>query len=207
MRDSEMVAAIVAGDPAGLAAAYERYAAGLHAYCRSLLTEPADADTAVRDSFTVATTSLAYLREPDRLRAWLYAVARNACRRRLGDRAAAGLAGAGGASAGPAGAAAADGRSAPRELTAAGIAALTAAERDVVELNLCHDLDEAAIAAVFSLPRHQAHVLVSRARGRFETSLSALLVARAGPEFCPDLSDLMAGWDGQLTDVLRKRLG
>ncbi len=43
MRDSEMVAAIVAGDPDGLAAAYGRYAAALHAYCRTLLTEPADA--------------------------------------------------------------------------------------------------------------------------------------------------------------------
>jgi RNA polymerase sigma factor (sigma-70 family) len=207
MRDREMVAAIVAGDPAGLAAAYERYAPGLHAYCCSLLTEPADADTAVRDTFTAATTSLAYLREHDRLRAWLYAVARNACHRRLRDRAAAGLAGLGGASADPAGAATADRRSEPRELAAAAIAALTAAERDIVELSLCHDLDEAGIAAVFLLSRHQGHVLVSRARRRFEASLSALLVARAGPEFCPGLSDLLAGWDGQLTDVLRKRLG
>ena len=52
MRDTDMVAAIVAGDPAGLAAAYERYAAGLHAYCRSLLTETAGAADAVRDTFS-----------------------------------------------------------------------------------------------------------------------------------------------------------
>src|SRR5260370_659475 len=37
MRDSEVVAAIVAGDPDGLAEAYDRYAAPLYAYCRSLL--------------------------------------------------------------------------------------------------------------------------------------------------------------------------
>jgi DNA-directed RNA polymerase specialized sigma24 family protein len=42
MRDREIVAAIVAGDPAGLAAAYDSYAAALHAYCRSLLGEPAE---------------------------------------------------------------------------------------------------------------------------------------------------------------------
>ena len=54
MRDREIVAAIVAGDPAGLDAAYDRYAAGLFAYCRSLLTEPADAADAVQDTFIIA---------------------------------------------------------------------------------------------------------------------------------------------------------
>ena len=39
MRDSEVVAAIVAGDPDGLAEAYDRYASPLYAYCRSLLRE------------------------------------------------------------------------------------------------------------------------------------------------------------------------
>ncbi len=43
MRDSEVVAAIVAGDPEGLAEAYDRYASPLYTYCRSLLREPADA--------------------------------------------------------------------------------------------------------------------------------------------------------------------
>ena len=40
--DREIVAAIVAGDRAGLAAAYDRYAPALHTYCRSLLAEPAE---------------------------------------------------------------------------------------------------------------------------------------------------------------------
>jgi hypothetical protein len=48
MLDREIVAAIVAGDPDGLAAAYDRYAPGLYAYCQSLLTEPADAATLSR---------------------------------------------------------------------------------------------------------------------------------------------------------------
>ena len=54
MHDREIVAAVVAGDPAGLAAAYDRYAAVLHAYCRSLLSEPADAADAVQDTFVIA---------------------------------------------------------------------------------------------------------------------------------------------------------
>src|SRR5258708_28624530 len=80
--DREIVAAILAGDPAGLAAAYDHYASALYTYCRSLLTEPADAADAVQDTFVVAASKLAGLREPDRLRPWLYAVARNECHRR-----------------------------------------------------------------------------------------------------------------------------
>jgi hypothetical protein len=54
MHDSEVVAAIVAGDPDGLAEAYDRYAAPLYTYCRSLLREPADAADAVQDTFVIA---------------------------------------------------------------------------------------------------------------------------------------------------------
>ena len=87
MRDREIVAAVVAGDPAGLAAAYDSYAAVLHGYCRSLLAEPADAADAVQDTFVIAAAKLGDLRDPDRLRPWLYAVARNECYRRLRGRA------------------------------------------------------------------------------------------------------------------------
>src|ERR1700733_11519813 len=81
MRDSEMVAAVVAGDPEGLASVYDRYAGSLHAYCRTLLAE-ADAAGAVQDTFIIAAAKLEGLRDPDRLRPWLYAVARNECHRR-----------------------------------------------------------------------------------------------------------------------------
>src|ERR1017187_1513548 len=83
MRDRDMVAAIVVGEPAGLAAAYDHYAPALYAYCRSLLSEPADAADAAQDTFVVAAGKLSGLRDPDRLRPWLYAVARNECRRWL----------------------------------------------------------------------------------------------------------------------------
>ena len=83
MRDSEVVAAIVAGDADGLAEAYDRYAAPLYTYCRSLLREQADAADAVQDTFVIAASKLAGLRDQSRLRPWLYAVARNECHRRL----------------------------------------------------------------------------------------------------------------------------
>ena len=83
MQDQEVVAAIVAGDPEGIAEAYDRYALPLYSYCRSLLHEPADAADAVQDTFLIATAKLGSLRDPGKLRSWLYAVARNECYRKL----------------------------------------------------------------------------------------------------------------------------
>src|ERR1700734_1902055 len=77
LRDSEVVASIVAGDPLGLAAAYDRYADPLYTYCRTLLGDPADAADAVQDTFVIAASRLGGLADPSRLRAWLYAVARH----------------------------------------------------------------------------------------------------------------------------------
>src|SRR5271170_5914136 len=83
MQDREVVAAIVAGDPDGIAEAYDKYAMPLYSYCRSLLREPADAADAVQDTFLIATSKLSGLRDPGKLRSWLYAVARNECYRKL----------------------------------------------------------------------------------------------------------------------------
>src|SRR5260370_5350765 len=81
--DREIVVAIVAGDPTGLAGAYDKYAESLYGYCRWMLSEPADAADAVQDTFVIAAAKLGGLRDPRKLRPWLYAVARNACHRRL----------------------------------------------------------------------------------------------------------------------------
>jgi sigma-70-like protein len=90
MQDQEVVAAIVAGDPDGIAEAYDRYAAPLYTYCSFMLPGPDDAAGAVvRDTFLIATSRLERLRDPGKLRSWLYAVARSECLRR---RSAAGIA-------------------------------------------------------------------------------------------------------------------
>ncbi len=207
MRDREVVAAIAAGDQGGLAAAYDRDAAALYAYCRSLLHEPADAADAVQDTFVIAASKIAGLRDPDRLRPWLYAVARNECRRRLRARAA-------GVSLDEAGDVTDDSvdvggnaeRAELRELVRAAIAGLNPGEREVIELNLRHELEAADLADTLGVSRNQAHALVSRARSQLERALGALLVARSGRQSCQQLRTLLAGWDGQLTVLLRKRV-
>ena len=48
-----------------------------------MLSEPEDAADAVQDTFVIAAARLGGLRDPRKLRPWLYAVARNECHRRL----------------------------------------------------------------------------------------------------------------------------
>ena len=199
MHDREIVAAIVKGDPAGLAAAYDEYAQGLYDYCRSLLSEPADAADAVQDTFVVASAKVSGLREPDRLRAWLYAVARSECHRRLRARARVSSAPLDEAAETPSDAedAEADAEHAElRNLVRAALAGLNPGEREIIEMNLRYGLAGADLADALGVSRNQAHALASRARSQFETSLGVLLVARSGREFCPDLAGLLEGWDG-----------
>jgi RNA polymerase sigma factor (sigma-70 family) len=209
MGDSEIVAAIVAGDPDGLAEAYDKYASPLFTYCRSLLREPADAADAVQDTFVIAASKLAGLRDQSRLRPWLYAVARNECRRRLRESTSEAPAAleavpdvtdesvdvTGGAE-----------RAELRTLLRSAVRGLNAGEQDLIELQLRQELDVAEIASVLGVSRNHAHALLSRARDQLEISLGALLVARSGRADCTALSALLEDWDGQLNVLMRKRI-
>ncbi len=209
MRDSEVVAAIVVGDPEGLAEAYDRYASPLYTYCRSLLREPADAADAVQDTFVIAASRLAGLRDRNRLRPWLYAVARNECHRRLRARAnqvttpLESMPDVTDISADVSGEAE---REELRALLRAAVRGLNTGEQDLIELQLRQGLDAAEIAAVLGVSRNHAHALLSRARDQLEISLGALLVARSGRQDCAALNTMLADWDGQLTVLMRKRI-
>ena len=207
MEDPEVVAAIVAGDPAGLAEAYDRYAMPLYSYCRSILREPADAADAVQDTFLVATAKLRDLRDRARLRSWLYAVARNECLRRLrAGTALSALEEAADIPAETAEVGVATERAEVQQLVRAAIDGLNPGQRDVIELSLIAELDGDELADALGVSRNHAHALLSRARSQLERSLGALIVARTGREACADLDAMLAGWDGQLTVLMRKRI-
>ncbi len=205
MRDREIVAAIAAGDPAGLAGAYDRYAESLYGYCCWMLGGPDRAAGTVQDTFVVAAGNLGGLADPGRLRPWLYAVARNGCHRRLrageaGLDEAAGLAGR------SAGAGDDAERAELRGLVRAAMDGLSPGEREVIELGLRHDLSGADLAAVLGVSRTQAHAVASRARGRLEREVGVLLVARTGRWACPALDLMLHDWDGRLTAPVRKQV-
>src|SRR5690348_6120531 len=210
MDDRETVAAVAAGDPAGLADAYDEYAGSLYGYCHWMLGDPDDASDSVQDTFVIAASRLGDLGDSRKLRPWLYAVARNECQLRL-DGTEPGL-GEGEdlddpqsddpyASTGTA----AD-QAELREFVRTALDGLNPAEREIIELDLRHDLQGADLAAVLGVPRNQAHDLATQARGRLEKALGALLVARTGRRACPDLDMLLDGWDGELTPPDRKQI-
>jgi RNA polymerase sigma factor (sigma-70 family) len=202
----------VAGDPDGLAEAYDRYAAPLYTYCRSLLREPADAADAVQDTFVIAASKLAGLRDQSRLRPWLYAVARNECHRRLRDKASAATSALdqvpemSDESADVAEGAERAERAELRALLRSAVRGLGASEQDLIQLQLRQELDVAEIAAMLGVSRNHAHALLSRARAQLEVCMGALLVARSGRGDCEALGALLEDWDGQLNVLMRKRI-
>ena len=83
------------------------------------------------------------------------------------------------------------------------LAALKPREREVIELSFRHDLNDNDLAIALGVSQSRAHDLASRARGRLEEALGALHIALTGREACPVLGELLADWDGQLTEQTR----
>src|ERR1700722_12014506 len=209
MHDSEVVASIADDcSGGGLTEAYDRYADPLYKYCLASLGEPAKAADAVQDTFVIAAARLADLREPDRLRAWLYAVARSECQRIarpgrpefMSAQVQFVMAGA------PKMPEEEAERARLRGLLDDATTGLTPGEREVIELELRQGLAVAEVASVVGVSRARANTLASRAREHLEASLAAVVVARAGRRDCRVLSAMLAGWDGQLTATLREQL-
>jgi DNA-directed RNA polymerase specialized sigma24 family protein len=189
---------------AGLAGAYDKYAAPLYSYCCWTLGDPVAAAEAVRDTFRFAMTDLPAIRDPELLRAHLYAVARGECQRQP----AATAAGAGavdsdsdsGSASGSGRYPSADDRPADlRGLIIDTLAGLDSAEREVAELLFRHGLSHTDLALVLSMPRRRASALAAHVQGYLEQSLAVPIVAYAGARTCPELSELLPGWDGQVT--------
>ena len=304
--DREVVAAITAEDPAGIAMAYDRYAAGLYDYCRWMLHDSADAAEALKDTFVVAAETLSDLSEPSELSPWLFAVARNECRRRIRPTSAprdeetdeegqstdstrepsdavpepsdatvqfravrepsdavpepsdatVQFRAVGEPSDavpepsdatvqfravrepsdaapepsdatvpfrlvslptdatmpfrvisqpanGPAHVNDDQGEAALRTLIYSILAGLKPREREVIELSFRHDLYDNDLAIALGVSSSRADALASSARGRLEEALSALHIALTRREACPVLGELLAGWNGQLTEEAR----
>jgi RNA polymerase sigma factor (sigma-70 family) len=207
MHDSEVVESIAGDRSGGLTEAYDRYADPLYKYCLALLGESAEAADAVQDTFVIAATRLADLREPNRLRAWLYAAARNQCQRITPP----GRPLFASTQAPDAMADAVDvredaERARLRGLLDAATPGLTPGEREIIELELRQGLTVAEVAAVLGVSRARANTLASSARKHLEACLVAVVVAGAERRNCDWLSTLLADWDGQLTVPLRKQL-
>lgn len=201
------LAAAASTSSTAFAAIYRRYGDALHDFCLGMLRDPDAAADCVQDVFCTAATRLGQLREHDKLRPWLYAIARHEAlarlrgRRReqvvdeLPDH--------------PSPDHSADTLVARRELAdlvARAAGGLADRDRTLLELHYRHGLDGPELADALGVSATNANTLVSRLRTTVERCLGALLVARHEREACAELDDLLENWDGTMTVLLRKRV-
>jgi RNA polymerase sigma factor (sigma-70 family) len=206
--DPLLVELLVVDDPRGLAGVYDRYADRLFAYCVTLLHDRDCAADAVHDTLLIARERAAQLRDPDRLRPWLYSIARNECMRILRARKRdTGLDDAGDVADLSADIEAGVRAGEMRELIWSAAASLNPREREVLELSVRHGLEGQDLADALGVAPNHAHALMSRARAQLELALSALILARTGRDDCAELDRIVGDWDGVLTPLLRKRIG
>jgi RNA polymerase sigma factor (sigma-70 family) len=208
--DAALVARAVAGEPAAFGQIFDRYAPRIHAYCTRMLGEPHTAADATQDTFVAAARRMGQLRDPSKLRPWLYAIARNECTRhgRARDRAvptedhamtglddATGDEPARAAEAGEVG-----------ELLWEAAAGLDDRDRTLLELQVRHGLEGRELALAAGLPEGQISMATGRLRDRLERAVGALLVARHGRTDCAALQQVLADWDGTFSVLWRKRV-
>ncbi|MFI6298384.1 RNA polymerase sigma factor [Nonomuraea sp. NPDC050790] len=200
MTDRVLVEALRADDPGALAALYDTYAEGIYQYCWSLLQSSDSAQVALRDTLIAAEAHIGALAEPERLRPWLYALARGECaRRRL--------------------AAPADGQAlteAPepddpedadlRVMAWNAVRSLPPGDRELLELSTRHGLPAADLAAVLAASPRQIETAEEEARERLRDAITAEFLARKGPYDCPRRADILAGFSGELTEEMRRHL-
>ncbi|MGH3933112.1 MAG: RNA polymerase sigma factor, partial [Pseudonocardiaceae bacterium] len=204
--DAELVAGLRAGDQRCLAGIYDRYADRLYDFCAGMLHNRDDAADAVQDTFVLVNSRIGQLRDPERLRPWLYAIARSVAlaraRARGRVRPTDTVIDTPDPAAGPERLAE---QEALRLLVADASEGLSEGDRVMLHLHL-HGLEGAELGAALGISTSTAHVRLSRLRDQMERSLGALLVARLGRRDCDELTAVLGEWDGRFTPLLRKRV-
>ena len=208
--DGELALAAAAGDRGAFACIYDRYAHRLHDFCVGMLGDREAAADCVQDAFCTAVTCLSDLREPDKLRPWLYAIVRSEALRRVRhrdrERPSDLVPEQASAEASP------DTLAARMELAGlieAAAGGLSDRDRSVLELAFRQGLDGPELAVALGVTQTNANTMVHRLRETIERSLGALLVSRrvrANPKSCPQLATILADWDGHFTVLVRKRV-
>jgi RNA polymerase sigma factor (sigma-70 family) len=211
--DAQLVSAYLDGDRTALASIYDKYAAGLYDTAAAMLSDRHDAADMVQDVFCIAAERLNQLRDPDRLKPWLYAVLRNEVYRRTKKRKRATPTDFQ-AETTPDVVAAfdpnADGAAASydelAELVRSAAAGLDERDRLVLELSVRQGLTGADLADALGVTPEQSYTLVHRMRDRIEKSLGAFTVAKMGSKECSELATIISGWNGEFSILIRKRV-
>ena len=208
--DGDLARAAAGGDREAFAEIYDRYADRLYDFCVGLLGDRDAAADCVQDAFCVAATDLGGLREPDKLRPWLYSIARHHAMRRLRlryrEEVSDELPDMISHEASPETLA---GHSELARLVAEAAGGLSDRDRELLDLSYRHGLDGPELAEALGVTLTSANTMMFRLRQTVERCLGALLVARgaqANPHACPGLAEILKGWDGKFSVLMRKRM-
>ena len=211
--DSQLVTAYLSGDRNALASMYDLYAPGLYDTAAAMLSDRHDAADMVQDVFCIAAERLNQLRDPDRLKPWLYAVLRNEVYRRTKKRKRATPTDFQSETTPDVVAAFdpnAEGATASydelAELVRSAAAGLDERDRLVLELSVRQGLSGADLADALGVSPEQSYSLVHRMRDRIEKSLGAFTVAKMGGQDCKELAAIISGWNGEFSVLIRKRV-
>ncbi|WP_084780822.1 RNA polymerase sigma factor [Planobispora rosea] len=200
MNDRDLVEALCARDSSALSALYDRFAEGIHRYCRSMVADVDGAQVALRDTLIVAEAHIHALADADRLKVWLYTLARGECVRRslVADSGAPATvteppaAGRGGSDLGV--------------MAWNAIRSLPPADREVLELRTGHGLSLADVATVLGVPVKTVETMLETARERLRDAITAEVLARKGPYDCAQRARILTGFSGELTPAMRERV-
>lgn len=208
--DGELAQAAADGDRQAFGEIYDRYADRLFDFCVGIVGDRDAAADCVHDAFCIVATDLTSLREPDKLRSWLYSIVRHHAMRRLRHRyreeSSDAIPDIASHEMGPDMMA---GQSELARLVSEAAGGLSDRDRELLELHYRHELDGPELAEALGVTLTSANTMVFRLRQTVERSLGALLVARAAradTSACPELAAVVKGWDGQLTVLMRKRI-
>ena len=211
--DAQLVTAYLAGDRNALASIYDLYASGLYDTAAAMLSDRHDAADMVQDVFCIAAERLNQLRDPNRLKPWLYAVLRNEVYRRTKKRKRATPTDFQSetvpdvvAAFDPNAEGAAASYDELAELVRSAAAGLDERDQLVLELSVRQGLSGADLADALGVSPEQSYSLVHRMRERIEKSLGAFTVAKMGRNDCKELASIISGWNGEFSVLIRKRV-
>ena len=203
--DSELVLAAREGDQSAIGQIYDRYADRLFGFAFSILRDREEAADAVHDVILRSSQRLDQLKDPSRLRPWLFAIARNEVMTRTRQRSKR------------------DDREVPdmaadlpdhdqglvrdelQTLVWEAADALQPRDRELLELSM-QGLEGEELAQALGVKTSHVHVLTSRMRDRMEKAVGSLLVARLGRDDCENLEELLSDWDGKFTLEVRSKV-
>ena len=210
VNDAELARAAAAGNRAAFAAIYDRYANPLHDFCIGMLRNREAAADCVQDSFCIAAKSFSKLRDPAKLRPWLYSIARyealRCLRERKREQAVDEVPEESDLGPGPSTLVR---RNELVDLIAAAAGGLSDRDQAVFELAYRQGLEGAELAEALGVSASNAKKMAQRLRDTVERSLGALLVSWAVQKKvheCQGLAEILDGWDGKFTVLMRKRI-